>query len=98
MTKLVRNMNTARAGSKLQVEAFGRLILKSPTQTAVLRCTVFGEAIDALGAVGNETERDAIAMQLFGKSAMEMNPLIKAGSAELAALSEKSSRDGRSNV
>lgn len=96
MTKLVRNMNTARAGSKLQVEAFRALDIEITNTDGSLRDanTVFGEAIDALGAVGNETERDAIAMQLFGKSAMEMNPLIKAGSAELAALSEKAHEMG----
>ena len=29
---------------------------------------VYWEVIDALGRVSNETERDAIAMQLFGKA------------------------------
>ena len=48
--------------------------------------------IDALGKVKNETERDALAMQLFGKSAKELNPLIEAGSKgrnELYAEAEK---------
>jgi hypothetical protein len=51
--------------------------------------TVFSEVIDRLGSVENEAERDALAMQLFGKSAQELNPLIKAGSAELARLSQE---------
>jgi phage-related protein len=51
--------------------------------------TVFAEVIDALGGVANETERDALAMEIFGKSAMELNPLIKAGSDEIARLSEE---------
>jgi hypothetical protein len=46
----------------------------------------FNDAITALAGIENPTERDAIAMALFGKSAMELNPLIKAGSDELAAL------------
>ena len=41
--------------------------------------TVFWEAIDALGRVEDETTRDALAMELFGKSAKELNPLILAG-------------------
>lgn len=48
---------------------------------------VFADVIDALGKVENPAERDAIAMSLFGKSAQELNPLIKAGSAELAKYS-----------
>ena len=39
-----------------------------------------GKVIDALGKVTNETERDALAMQILGKSAQELNPLIEAGS------------------
>lgn len=96
MTKLVRNMNSARAGSKLQEEAFRKLGVEITNADGSLReaNSVFYEAIDALGKVRGETERDAIAMQLFGKSAMDLNPLIKAGSAELQALSEKAHEMG----
>ena len=38
---------------------------------------VFQETIEALGKMQNETERDALAMQIFGKSATELNPLIE---------------------
>ena len=41
--------------------------------------TVYWQAIDALGKMQNETERDALAMQIFGKSARELNPLIEQG-------------------
>ena len=41
---------------------------------------VFWQAIDALGKVENATQRDQLAMQIFGKSAQDLNPLIKAGS------------------
>ncbi len=41
---------------------------------------VFMDLIDALGKVENPVERDALAMDLFGKSAKELNPLIEAGS------------------
>lgn len=50
---------------------------------------VFADVIDALGGVANETERDALAMEIFGKSAMDLNPLIKAGSEEIARLSQE---------
>ncbi len=50
---------------------------------------VFNDAITALGGINNEAMRDSIAMSIFGKSAMELNPLIKAGKDELARLSEE---------
>ena len=55
---------------------------------------VFSDAITALGNMTNETERDVIAMDLFGKSAQELNPLIKAGSEEIARLSEEANTMG----
>lgn len=42
--------------------------------------TVFWETVDGLKNMENETERNAISMQIFGKSAMELNPIIKRGS------------------
>lgn len=50
---------------------------------------VFADIIDKLGTIPNEAERDALAMQIFGKSAQELNPLIKTGSAELARLADE---------
>lgn len=38
---------------------------------------VFMDVIKALGEMENETERDALAMEIFGKSASELNPLIE---------------------
>ena len=55
---------------------------------------VFADVIDALGKIENESQRDALAMSLFGKSAQELNPLIKAGSAEMAKLAEEAREMG----
>lgn len=40
---------------------------------------VFDDTIKALGSMENETERDAVAMALMGKSAGNLNPLIEDG-------------------
>ncbi len=56
--------------------------------------TVFFEAIDALGQIKNETQRDILSNELFGKSYMELNPLIKAGGDELERLKEKARQTG----
>jgi ABC-type transporter Mla subunit MlaD len=55
---------------------------------------VMADAIDALGNVPNATDRDILAMKLFGKSALELNPLIKAGSAGLAELAQQAQDSG----
>ena len=40
---------------------------------------VFWDVIEALGEIDNETERDSVAMDLLGRSAKDLNPLIEAG-------------------
>jgi methyl-accepting chemotaxis protein len=55
---------------------------------------VFADVIDALGRVGNESERDALAMQIFGKGAQEINPLVKAGADEMARLADQAHQVG----
>ena len=91
MQKLTKNMDMARKGSKDQEEAFARLGVEFKNQDGSLRNakTVWAETIDALGGVASEADRDALAMNLFGKSAAELNPLIKAGSDELNRLSKE---------
>lgn len=44
---------------------------------------VWYEAIDALSQVENETERDALSMEIFGKSAMDMAGIVDDGGAAL---------------
>lgn len=55
---------------------------------------VFADVIDALGRIPNEAERDALSMSIFGKSAQELNPLIKAGTAEMERLAKQSHEVG----
>jgi len=50
---------------------------------------VFYDVIDALGKMSNETERDALAMEIFGRSAQDLNPLIEAGSQKLKELAKE---------
>lgn len=82
--------------SKATVEAFESLGVATKTQSGELRNNkeVFFEVIDALGQMKNETERDALAMQIFGKSATELNPLIVSGASELSRLSDEAHEVG----
>lgn len=55
---------------------------------------VFQDVIKALGTMENETERDAIAMDIFGKSASELNPLIEDAGATYEKVSQMLSEHG----
>lgn len=94
--KLTKSMSAAKDGTGAQADAFKTLGISVTDSNGHLKSAqdVMAEAFTALGKVGNETERDALAMELFGKSAMEMNPLIKAGGDELNKLSQEAQKNG----
>ncbi len=96
MAKQVKSMSNARDGSSKFADAYAKLGISVADSNGQLRDseTVYWETIDALGKISNETERDALAMQIFGKSAQELNPLIAQGSAGIAALTEEAKRMG----
>ena len=50
---------------------------------------VWYDSLDALSKVQNETERDALSMEIFGKSAMDMAGIIDDGGASLKALGDE---------
>ena len=86
MTKLTKNMQTATKGTGDAYSRFEKLGISVTDTEGNLRSTdeVFSEAISRLGNVENATERDALAMNIFGKSAMDLNPLIAVGREGLA--------------
>ena len=79
--KLEKSMYSAAQGSKTNTAYFDKLGVSIYDANGNLRNAddVFNDTIVALGQMENETERDAIAMQLMGKSAAELNPLIEDG-------------------
>lgn len=81
MKDLVSAMRDARDGSEDTKKAFDRLGISVTERNGELRSAgdVFYEVIDALGGIRNGTERDAVAMQIFGEEAQKLNPLIYAG-------------------
>ena len=79
--KLEKQMLSASGGTGASAEAFATLGVNVTNADGSLRDgdAVWQETIAALGNMTNETERDALAMQLMGKSASELNPLIEDG-------------------
>lgn len=55
---------------------------------------VFLDVIDRLGNMEEGVERDALAMELFGKSAQELNPLIATGKEGIAAYAQEAHEMG----
>ncbi len=82
IAKMTKNMDSARSGTGDAAEAFSKLHVRIKGAGGELRDNqeVFYDTIDALGKVKNETERDALSMAVFGKSAMNLNNLILEGS------------------
>ena len=77
--KMKQSMYSAQQGSGAAAEAYKTLGVAVVDANGDLRSQdeVFTEAIQALGQLENETERDALAMKIFGKSASDLNPLIE---------------------
>jgi len=79
--KLTKSMSSAKDGTGAQAEAFKQLGINVTNADGTLRDadTVWQETIAALSEMEEGTERDALAMQLMGKSANALNPLIEDG-------------------
>lgn len=91
MAKQIKSMKSVQDGSKSMTAAYEALGVSVLDSNGNLRDsdTVYWELIDSLGKVQNETERDALAMQILGKSAQELNPLIEAGADRMQELGDQ---------
>lgn len=96
LTKLTRNMAEANDGNAALAESFENLGVSILDTDGSLRSaeSVFYDVVDALGGIENTTARDAAAMELLGKSAQELNPLIVQGSAALREYAKEAEATG----
>ena len=96
LSRNIKSMNAAREGTGAQAEAYAALGVAVTDGSGSLRDSekVYWDTIDALGGVTNETERDALAMVLLGKSAADLNSLIAQGSAGFADLTDEAKKNG----
>lgn len=88
--KLTKSISNAAGGTGKQAEAFNKLGISVKNADGSFKSTdqVFNETIKALSGVQNETERNALAMTLMGRSAQELNPLIEDGGRTYEALTK----------
>lgn len=96
LTKLTRNMASARDGNAETMQAFADLGVSITDSSGQLRDAedVFYDVIEALGQIPNETERDAAAMAVLGKNAQELNPLIIQGADALKGFAAEAEATG----
>lgn len=95
LSKLTRSMADAKDGGAA-ADVFKKLGVAVTDSSGALRNNneVYQEALAALGQISNPTERDALALELFGKSALELNPLIKTSADEMAAMTKEATELG----
>jgi phage-related protein/uncharacterized coiled-coil protein SlyX len=96
MAKLVRSMDATKSYSAPAAQAFRTLGINVRDINGNLKDNeqVFGETLTALGKIEDPTKRDALAMEIFGKSAQELNPLILMGADGMAVMSDEAHKMG----
>lgn len=97
LTKLTNNMQDTMNGTgnaKASFDKLGVSVTNAVDGSMRSANDVFYETIDALGQVKNETERDAMSMDIFGRSAQDLNPLIIQGSQTLKAYADEAHNVG----
>lgn len=97
LRKLTNNMQDTMNGTgnaKASFDKLGVSVTNAVDGSMRSANDVFYETIDALGQVKNETERDAMSMDIFGRSAQDLNPLIIQGSQTLKAYADEAHNVG----
>ena len=96
LRKLTNNMQDTMNGTGNAKASFEALGVSVTNADGSMRSAndVFYETIDALGQVKNETARDAMSMDIFGRSAQDLNPLIIQGSKTLKEYADEAHNVG----
>lgn len=95
-TMLTKAMYAAQQGGKAQKDVFEKLGVEYKNSDGSLRnvSDVQAELFDKLKNTSNETERNAEMIKLFGKSALDLVPLVNAGGTEIRKLGEDAVNSG----
>lgn len=91
MKTLVAAMDGAAAGTESAIEKFDALGLSVYDSNGKLKDqeTMMSEAIYALANMENGTEKARLATELFGKSGVEMMPMLNGGAEGIADLTQR---------
>ena len=85
MGRLVREMSAAQTAGEDYISTSDGMTIAIKDTNGNFKDSeqLFYEAVDALGAMEDETQREIAAQELFGRSYQDIMPLIKAGSESL---------------
>lgn len=91
MARNIRSMNSAADGTGAVADAYAALGVEITDSEGNLRDsqTVYWELIDALASVDDYTQRDALSMTIFGRSAQDLNSLIAVGSSGMQEFAQR---------
>lgn len=94
--KMKKNMTSDSADVQAAFERVGVGLIQINDGTASLRdaTDVFYDVLKGLSMIENETERDIVAMQLFGRSADDLAGIIDDGGAALRELGKEAENAG----
>lgn len=94
--KMIQSMADVQSGSETATATWNQLGIEVMNADGSLRDAqeVFLEVIDVLGQIENVTQRDAVSMEIFGRSAQDLNPLIVQGTDAFQALCDEASKVG----
>lgn len=96
MVKNIKSMSSAQKGTEDYVNAYDRLNVAYQDGNGNLLDAedVYWNLIDALGRIGDETERDSLSLTILGKSAQDVNTLVALGSKGINEFTEEAKRMG----
>jgi phage-related protein len=96
VSKMTMSMGKADEEGKGMALAFEELGVKTTDANGALldTQTVFDQSLVKLSEMTNETERNALGMQIFGKGFTELNPLVSGGAKGLADMSAQAHKLG----
>ena len=88
MSAINNSMLEAQNGSQQTIEAYNQLGVAYKNADGTLRDSteVYMDVVDALSKIKDEATRDAVAMQLFGKSSKDLKPILATSREEMAAM------------
>lgn len=96
MNTIVSAVTRMKANLSSAADEFDRLGVKTKDAKGDYRDieSIFWDSVQALGNIGNETERDQAAMKIFGKNANELAGILDDGGAKMRALGEEAENMG----
>lgn len=96
METIVGSVNKMKTGLDKNEDVYQRLGVLVKDQRGQYRDieSIFFETVGALGRIENETERDTVAMELFGRSASELSGIIDDSGAALRDLGNEAENLG----